>query len=577
VKGCHMRKSIGIKIISVFVLVALICGIGILIINTDIGSMGEITQDISGTYLTSVKEIDNISVNVAYLQSYLREYLLADDDSEQSVMSNITTTQGAILTSLANVEACMSTEREIETLEGLRASNTAYTEAYNQILEQIKNGSITTTAEADDAINELYNDLSIRIQSVEILNTVNTVRAQNSLDNTTRNSHIMFAVVVVLLLLGIILGILLTFFTIIHPTTNATRQLKKIVDGIEREEGDLTMRVPERTRDEVGRLVKGINQFIGVLQDIIHKIKDDAGNMQSSILTVNGEITSTNDNVRDVSAAIEELTASMDQIETVASDLENRATKVFEAMDSMAAKSKSGSEFAGQIKDRAESLREKGVKSKTDTGVMAEEMSTLLKASLEKSKDVEKINSMTDEILNIASQTNLLALNASIEAARAGESGRGFAVVADQIRTLADSSRSTANGIQVISQDVTASVNELADNADKMIRFINNTVLPDYDVLVDTGNQYQDDAVNVDSIMQDFTHSAMQLKDTMAEMQLFIRDMARTVTESTLALSLISDNTNEITDNMESIQNAMADTETVARRLDSEVNRFKNI
>jgi methyl-accepting chemotaxis protein len=431
--------------------------------------------------------------------------------------------------------------------------------------------------EAEEEINDLYDDLSTHIRSVEILNTVNTVRAQNELDETTRGSHIVFAVVVVLLLLGVIFGILITYLTIIRPTTGATKHLKTIVDGIEKEEGDLTLRVPEKTKDEVGRLVNGINRFIGVLQDIIHKIKDDAGNMQTSIITVNDEITSTNDNVRDVSAAIEELTASMDQIETVAEDLESRATKVFEAMDKMASRSKSGSDFAGQIKVRAQDLREKGVQSKNDTSAIAEEMSTLLKASLEKSKDVEKINAMTDEILSIASQTNLLALNASIEAARAGESGKGFAVVADQIRSLADSSRSAANGIQIISLEVTDSVNELANNANKMINFISNTVLPDYDVLVSTGNQYQDDAGNFDSIMQDFSGSAMKLKDTMEEMQSFIHDMARTVSESTLALSMISDSTNEISDNMDSIQKAMADTETVAQRLDDEVNRFKNI
>ena len=45
------------------------------------------------------------------------------------------------------------------------------------------------------------------------------------------------------------------------------------------------------------------------------------------------------------------------------------------------------------------------------------------------SKNVNKINELTNEILSISSQTNLLALNASIEAARAGEAGRGFAVL----------------------------------------------------------------------------------------------------------------------------------------------------
>lgn len=103
----------------------------------------------------------------------------------------------------------------------------------------------------------------------------------------------------------------------------------------------------------------------------------------------------------------------------------------------------------------------------------------------------EKINELTNNILNIASQTNLLALNASIEAARAGEAGRGFAVVADEIRNLAENSRDTANDIQNISVLVTEAVRVLSENAEEMLKFVGTDVIKDYDGFVDVVNQYQ--------------------------------------------------------------------------------------
>ena len=75
-------------------------------------------------------------------------------------------------------------------------------------------------------------------------------------------------------------------------------------------------------------------------------------------------------------------------------------------------------------------------------------MEQSVKRKIEKSKAVEEINILTDNILSITSQTNLLALNANIEAARAGEAGKGFAVVAGEIGKLAMDSAQAANQIR---------------------------------------------------------------------------------------------------------------------------------
>lgn len=105
---------------------------------------------------------------------------------------------------------------------------------------------------------------------------------------------------------------------------------------------------------------------------------------------------------------------------------------------------------------------------------------------IEKSKAVEQIDSLTQEIIGITEQTQLLALNASIEAARAGEAGKGFAVVAQEINKLAEDSEETANQINSVSQLVITAVNELAAEAGKMADFVEQVAMKGYDELLIT-------------------------------------------------------------------------------------------
>ena len=208
---------------------------------------------------------------------------------------------------------------------------------------------------------------------------------------------------------------------------------------------------------------------------------------------------------------------------------------------------------------------------------MADEIRSCVRDSLERSKGVEKINDLTDNILSISSQTNLLALNASIEAARAGEAGKCSAVAADEIRALAYSIISTANDIQAISNEVTNSVAELADNANKMIDFIVEVVMPDYDKLVNIGEQYNQDAGKFDDIMRGFTDKAVELKQATEEVAKLIRGMSSTINENSDGIAAVSNNTVGLTEGISQIKEEMSQTESVSERLENTVGRFTRI
>lgn len=570
-------KSIGAKINSILLLVFLICMVGILTVNAKISSMGDITNEISQKYLASVSEIDTISGYVGDLKSQMLEYLLAADDKKATAKNNITKTQGAIVTSFQNLKEESTSDRATTAITKLEESYNTYKDQYNKVLDQIAAKTITDNTAIDSKLSSLYDDLEIRIHSVEVQNTVNTARAQEELESDTTASRVTFILVAVLLIAALAVGIVITRLTIIKPAKIAKKELHNVIDNIENNNGDLTLRVTQKSKDEIGELVAGVNKFIEVLQGIISEIQVDAAGVRKSVNVVYDQISTADGNIMDVSATMQQLAAGMSEMSTTAENISGQTDSISTSMEDIARQAADGSDMAKDIKVRAVQLKEEGIASKENTSRMADEIRESVKESLEKSKDVEKINELTENILSISSQTNLLALNASIEAARAGEAGKGFAVVADEIRTLADSSRNTANDIQAISNYVTNSVEQLADNANKMIDFIVNVVMPDYDKLVNIGEQYNADAGNFDDIMQAFTANALELRQTVVDVAELIRSMSMTIGENSEGVTMVSNNACGLTEGMSQIKEEMSQTESVATRLGETVGRFTNI
>ena len=236
-----------------------------------------------------------------------------------------------------------------------------------------------------------------------------------------------------------------------------------------------------------------------------------------------------------------------------------------------------GNETVDIIKNRAITMQQATMDSKKNAVEILREISTQLESAVSESKSVDKINELTGNILDIASQTNLLALNASIEAARAGDAGRGFAVVADEIRSLADSSRDTANDIQNISNLVTGAVMRLAENAQKMLDYIGTDVMRDYDSFVEIVNQYEEDADLMSHILSEFVEQVSTINQTMQDMTTGIVDVSTTVGESARAISSVAEDASVLVDAMGQIQDESDNSQKISQELQNEVNRFERI
>ncbi len=376
---------------------------------------------------------------------------------------------------------------------------------------------------------------------------------------------------------AVILMIISVNKSISKPAKTASSKLNEIITNIENGEGDLTERINVKSKDEIGQLVSGVNSFVEQLQGIMLKIREESNNLSELANSITSEIADSNDNASSISATMEELSASMEEVAATLDEITTGAQEILSASKEMSDEAETGKEFVTGVKGTAVSMRSDAQTSKENTTAMIQEIRAMLEVAIANSRSVEKINELTDEILNISSQTNLLALNASIEAARAGEAGKGFAVVADEIRVLAENSKNTANNIQGISSLVTNAVEELSSDANKMIEFIDSTVLADYDKFVDMANSYHDDADHMDEILQRFYGNASKLAETMAQMTEGIDGINIAVDESAQGVTMAAQSTAQLVDALVNIKSEADSNREISEDLQGEVKRFKNI
>ena len=229
------------------------------------------------------------------------------------------------------------------------------------------------------------------------------------------------------------------------------------------------------------------------------------------------------------------------------------------------------------MKTNADEVKAKAVENRKKTTVIIDEINTKLNLALENSKSVEEIEKLTADILSISSQTNLLALNASIEAARAGEAGKGFAVVADEIRQLADSSRDTANNIQAINARVIDSVQELSSSSEQMIKYVNETVLSDYNAFVDMGNQYSEDASHIDVSMKEYASDISEIEEEIKQMTDAVQGISDAVDESAKGVTQAAESIESLVQSIAQVTSEMEDNKAIAETLKSEADNFEKV
>jgi methyl-accepting chemotaxis protein len=287
-----------------------------------------------------------------------------------------------------------------------------------------------------------------------------------------------------------------------------TRRLNSIllrIEEISRGNADLTQRLADNGKDEIGRIADAFNEFTEKIHDILVIVKGSA----TDIVNASAEIARGNNSLSQRT----EMQAS--NLEETASSLEEITSSVRQNADNATA--------AAQM---ASTNRERG-------SAGAEVVTRTVKAMEEVRASSSRIHDITSTIDGIAFQTNLLALNAAVEAARAGEQGRGFAVVASEVRTLAQRSAEAAKEIKQLIEDSVNKINvgaNLAHESGKTLEAIiaGAQMVADFVAEISAANLEQASGIN-------------QVNDAVNQMDTMTQENAALVEEAAAASRSMED------------------------------------
>jgi len=275
-------------------------------------------------------------------------------------------------------------------------------------------------------------------------------------------NYIRTVMVIVGLISILLIAVLLerVVWLVIRPVKTLTNVITSMT------EGDFTVEVSVKQRDEIGKMSRGVEQFVSSMRSMILSIRgvsDQLHAQANSSNDVSGEMyyasQTQSQSMKELSHTVEQLSLSVNEI------AENATTLAM-----VVAETKADGE---KVENKVDETVEASHQGKADLQNVGSAMQLINESVLKLKQAIDNVGHASEEITNItsligniASQTNLLSLNASIEAARAGEAGRGFAVVASEIGQLANTSSDSVRSIDALIHEVNTLVKEAVAQAD---------------------------------------------------------------------------------------------------------------
>lgn len=504
-----MSLSIKVKIIGMLGILLILTVAGMLGVRRSVSGMEEQASRMSEMILPIESTYGTIGKKMETIQKYIN-ILSGGSDAELEIAGDI---YGLTDLEVGQMYELLNEMQELCDLLGNKQMTDAY-EAYragcDNLLQSLlkcsetrKSGDIAGTKAllGGETLEYILGQEQLCINLEDAIDAV-LQEAQVGVKDSQAQAYLII-MIVLLVMIGVTAAVIvIMYLSVIRPIRKVSTGLASIAEGVDAGNADLTQEIRVSSKDEIGIMVQNANVLIRNLCEIIGNLKKQSQKVMNSTVVVGDKVMDSNDVICNLSATMEELSAGTTEISETTETVSERVQNMKYNTQLIANEVAKGNEFSAGLKERAQFISGATKNSIEKTKEIIEEIGDSLGRSIEESKKITEIESLTATILQIASQTNLLALNAAIEAARAGEAGKGFAVVAEEIRKLADDSKENANAIQELNTQVTTTVAELADGAAKMLSYMEKDIRTDYDSFSMMSDRYNLDAEEIQEMMQ---------------------------------------------------------------------------
>ncbi len=318
--------------------------------------------------------------------------------------------------------------------------------------------------------------------------------------------------------------------------------LQEIAEG----DGDLTRRLDESRKDELGEVAHWFNLFVGKLQHLMGDIKGSTDSLTGSARQLSQIAEKSNTEITEQQMQTDQLATAINEMAAAVQEVAHNTKQAATTADKANREAGNGRSIVNGNIDAMDNL--------------ANEIQKASAVIHQLQSESNEIGGVLDVIKGIAEQTNLLALNAAIEAARAGEQGRGFAVVADEVRTLASRTQESTQEIQNM-------IERLQSRAQEAVKVMNENQAQSQ-AGVENASRVNDSLQNINTAIEEISDLNTQIASAADEQSHVAEEVNRNIQQ-------ISQCTDAAVGGSEQVARASEDLTRLATQLRDLTDRFK--